>query len=101
MKMTRDFCSGFASAVSELGREGDSRGKNWSEAYKYLHGRLHAFEPLGDSLIEQLRFRGGLCVEAANEIERLQKALEAAGKCRDCGKPLSSNCPHCQRQWES
>lgn len=71
MKMTRDFCSGFTSAVAILGIEGDSRGANWSEAYEYLKKRLNNLEPLGEDLVERLRYRGGLCTEAADEIERI------------------------------
>jgi hypothetical protein len=45
MKMKFDFISGFASALASLGIEGDNRGVDWSEAYKYLQSRLDTFEP--------------------------------------------------------
>lgn len=77
MKMTRDFCSGYISAVNDLGREGDDRRKDWSEQHRYLKERLETFKVIGEGLMENLRFRGGLYVDAANEIERLREVLEA------------------------
>lgn len=72
MKMKRDFVSGYLSAVADLGREGDNRCVDWSEPYAYLKERLNTFEVVSEGLVEQLLYRGGLCVEAADEIERLQ-----------------------------
>lgn len=72
MKMPRDFISGYLSATADLGREGDCREVDWSAAYGYLKERLNTFEPIGEGLVDQLRYRSGLCVEAADEIERLQ-----------------------------
>ena len=46
MKMKPDFISGYASAVANLGIEGDHRGANWSEAFEYLKSRLATFEPI-------------------------------------------------------
>lgn len=34
-------------------------------------------------------------------INGLRAALEAAGKCRSCGRALSNNCPSCQHAWEN
>lgn len=76
MKMSREFISGFVSAVHTLGQEGDQRSADWSEPYKYLKGVLDTFEPVGDGLIENLRHRGGLMTEAADEIEKLRAAAE-------------------------
>lgn len=75
MKMTRDFCSGYLSAVVDLGREGDHRCVDWSAAYNYLKELLNTFEPIGEGLVDQLRYRGGICVDAADEIKRLRTAL--------------------------
>lgn len=75
MKMPRDFCSGYASAVADLGREGDYRRVDWSDAHQHLRERLNTFQPVGESLVERLRYRGGLCVEAADDIEKLRVAL--------------------------
>ena len=76
MKMSRDFCSGYASAIHSLGQEGDSRHVDWSGAYEYLKERLNTFEPIGENITERLRYRGGLCTEAADEIDRLRAALQ-------------------------
>jgi hypothetical protein len=75
VKMTRDFCSGYAAATADVGREGDARRADWSAPHEYLKERLNTFEPLGEGLIERLRYRGGLCSEAADRIERLEATL--------------------------
>ena len=80
MKMKQDFISGFASALASLGIEGDHRGADWSEAYKYLQSRLDTFEVVGGALMENLRYRGGLYTDAADKIETLKAALTAAQK---------------------
>lgn len=42
---TRDaVIRGYEQATEELGREGDDRGADWSEAYQFLKSRLAAFK---------------------------------------------------------
>lgn len=43
---------GYLQALEELAREGDAKGKDWSEAYEFLKGRAleHAKEPLHETL---------------------------------------------------
>jgi hypothetical protein len=78
MKMTKEFISGFTSAVHSLGQEGDQRGTDWSKPYEYLTGMLNRFDPVGETLPDALRFRGGLCAQAADEIERLTRERDHA-----------------------
>jgi len=75
MKMSKDFISGFASAVANLGGEGDHRGVDWSAPFEYLKSRLNTFEPIGGDIVERLRQRGDMGYEAAYVIERLRKTL--------------------------
>jgi hypothetical protein len=86
MKMKRDFISGYMSAVSDLGNEGDRRGANWSAAYNYLKKAVERFEIIGEGLVENLRYRGGMCVDAADEIERLQAGLTKISEDDPTGK---------------
>ena len=46
--MSECVIRGYEQAMEEVGREGDYKGKDWSEAYKFLQGRVAQFKSQAD-----------------------------------------------------